>query len=257
MRGTYLTLAVLILAVTLIYVLVGDNLQFVRDYAPGLATEVLGILLTLVLVQRILERRQEEDRARASRGGIRRAESPLRDLAELWSEMIKDSLPHAPARPPMTYQDLFSSEWTSAVDDCELSKVRYPWSGETWAESAARTISRARRQFTAILESYGVHLNTHLIEVLDDLRDDQLLTHVESLGEQLRVEREMHPDDVRMDGYTLEQAARVRPKMFRTLMKAIRLYNEAGVSELPISGLPKDFWTGDRGPFGVIQDSSE
>ena len=158
----------------------------------------------------------------------------------------------------MTYQDLFASEWTSAMDDCELSMVRYPWSGETWAESAARTISRARRQISAILESYGVHLNTHLIEVLDDLRDDQLLSHMESLGEQLRVEREMHPDDAPTDGYTLERAARVRPQMLRTLTKAMRLYNESGVGELPISGLPKDFWTSDRPvPFGVLQDGSQ
>ncbi len=255
MRGTYLTLGLLILAMTLAYVVLGDSLPFVKDYAPGLASEALGILLTLVLVQRILERRQEEDRSRASRGGVRRAESPLRDLAELWSDLIKGSLPQAPARPPMTYQDLFASEWASAVDDSELAKVRYPWSGETWAESAARTISRARRQISAILESYGVHLNTHFIEVLDELRDDQLLDHVESLGEQLVGEREIHPDDVPTDGYTLGRAARVRPKMFRTLMKAIRLYNEAAVGEVPIAEFPEDFWTSDlRVPFNVLQE---
>ncbi len=255
MRRTYVTLGLLILAVTLVYLLVGDGMPFVKDYAPGLATEALGILLTLVLVQRILERRQEEDRSRASRGGVRRAESPLRDLAELWSEVIKGSLPHAPARPPMTYEDLFASEWVSAVDSSELARVRYSWSGETWVESAARTVSRARRQISAILDSYGVHLNTHLIEALDDLRDDQLLNHVESLGEHLVAERETHPDDVPTYGYTLKSAARVRPKMFRTLVKAIRLYNESGAGDFPISGLPADFWTSDvRVPFGIFEE---
>jgi hypothetical protein len=258
MRGTYLTLGVLILSVTVLYVALGGSVEFVKDYAPGLATEALGILLTLVLVQRILERRQEEDRARASRGGVRRSESPLRDLAELWAELIKASLPAAPARPPMTFEDLLSSEWTSAVDDSDLSRVRYAWSGETWAESAARTIARARRQISAILESYGVHLNTHLIEALDDLRDDELLTQIESLGEQLRVEREMHPDDLPTDAFTLERASRARPKMLRTLMKAIRLYNESGVGEMPISGLPKDFWTSERPvSFGIFTGKPE
>lgn len=253
MRGTYLTLGLLILAMTMCYVLFGDSVQFVQDYAPSLATEALGIFLTLVLVQRILERRQEEDRSRASRGGVRRAESPLRDLAELWSELIKGTLPQAPARPPMTYQDLFASEWASAFDAAELATVRYSWSGETWAESAARTITGARRQISAILESYGVHLNTHLIEVLDDLRDDQFLDHVELLREQLISERETNPDDVPTVGYTLARVARARPKMFRTLLKAIRLYNEAGVGEFPISELPIDFWTSELpAPFNVF-----
>ena len=40
-----------------------------------------------------------------------------------------------------------------------MTRVRYGWSDETWWESSARIISRARDQISTILDLYGVHLN--------------------------------------------------------------------------------------------------
>ena len=187
MRAIYTTLAVIVALVVIAHLLLGQETGFIRDFAPGLATEVLGILLTLVFVHRILDRRAMEERARASRGGVRRAEDPLRDLSDLWTEIVRGCLERLPSHPPHTYEELFSSEWSAAIDHCDLTHVRYAWSDETWAESAARVIARARDQISGILDLYGVHLNAHFIEVLDEIRDDPFLSHVETLGEQLRV----------------------------------------------------------------------
>jgi len=239
---TYAWLAVIIVLVVTAHVLWGESVSFVRDFGPGIASEVLGIIITLIFVQRILERRQHEERARASRGGVRRAEDPLRDLAGLWAEIVKGCLERLPARPPSTYQDLFASEWSSEVDYCDMTRVRYGWSDETWAESSARVISRARDQISAILDLYGVHLNAHLIEVLDEVRDDPFLAHVETLGEQLRVGRELYPDEIDVADFVLSRTGPVRGKFLRTLMSAIELYNEAGAGGSLISELPDGLW---------------
>ncbi len=189
MRATYATLASIVALLALTYVLWGGQAGLIQDFAPELATEILGILITLVFVQRIIDRRAQDERARASRGGVRRAEDPLRDLSDLWTEIVRGCLERAPARPPGTYLTLFGPEWQGAIDDCDLTRIRYGWSDETWAESAARVISRARDQISGILDLYGVHLNAHFIEVLDQIRDDPFLGHVETLGEQLRIAR--------------------------------------------------------------------
>lgn len=230
------------------YALWGEDVAFVSDFGPGIASEVLGIIITLIFVQRILERRQQEERARASRGGVRRAEDPLRDLATLWAEIVKGCLEHLPARPPPTYQDLFASEWSAAVDYCDLTRVRYSWSDETWAESAARIISRARDQISAILDLYGVHLNAHLIEVLDEVRDDPFLAHVETLGEQIRVGRELYPEEIESADFVLSRTAAVRGKFLRTLVRAIDMYNEAGAGDAPIADLPEGLWSPGHAP---------
>ena len=131
MRATYATLGSIVAFLAITHLLWGDQPGLVRDFAPELATEVLGILITLVFVQRIIDRRAQEDRARASRGGVRRSEDPLRDLSDLWTEIVRGCLERLPARPPRTYLELFGPEWSAVIDDCDLTRVRFAWSEET------------------------------------------------------------------------------------------------------------------------------
>ena len=248
MRATYATLGSIVAFLAITHLLWGDQPGLVRDFAPELATEVLGILITLVFVQRIIDRRAQEDRARASRGGVRRSEDPLRDLSDLWTEIVRGCLERLPARPPRTYLELFGPEWSAVIDDCDLTRVRFAWSEETWAESAARVISRARDQISGILDLYGVHLNAHFIEVLDEIRDDPFLAHVETLGEQLRIARELFPDEIEPEDYAINRTSAVRSDFIGTLSQTIRLYNETALGDVPISELPEGFWSPDRSP---------
>ena len=248
MKATYTALGSIVALLAIAHLFWGDQPGLVRDFAPELATEVLGILITLVFVQRIIDRRAQEDRARASRGGVRRSEDPLRDLSDLWTEIVRGCLERLPARPPRTYLELFGPEWSSVIDDCDLTQVRYTWSEETWAESAARVISRARDQISSILDLYGVHLNTHFIEVLDEIRDDPFLAHVETLGEQLRIARELFTDEIEPEDYAINRTSAVRSDFMETLSQTIRLYNETALGDVPISELPEGFWTSDRSP---------
>ena len=248
MRATYATLGSIVVFLAIAHLLWGDQPGLVRDFAPELATEVLGILITLVFVQRIIDRRAQEDRTRASRGGVRRSEDPLRDLSDLWTEIVRGCLERPPARPPRTYLELFVPEWSAVIDDCDLTRVRFAWSEETWAESAARVISRARDQISGILDVYGVHLNAHFIEVLDEIRDDPFLAHVETLGEQLRIARELFPDEIEPEDYAINRTSAVRSDFIGTLSQTIRLYNETALGDVPISELPEGFWSPDRSP---------
>ncbi len=250
MKRTYGLLAAIVLFASLVYVVWGSEFDFVGDFAPGLATEVLGILLTLFFVQRILDRRQLKDRARASRGGIRRAETPLRDMAELWAGIIGAALPQAPARPPATYHALFNSEWAGWVDRSDLTAVRYAWSDETWLESAARVIRLSRRRITEILEVYSIHLDVSFIEVLDELRDDPYLAQIEALGEQVRVGRTEPEFEPSAEDFALTRTGPERARMMRTLLRGLELYNATGLGDDPIDRVPSGMWREGRPTTG-------
>lgn len=247
MKATYAVLALIVLAASLVYAQWGAEITFVNDFAPGLATEVFGILLTLFFVRRILDRRQARDRARASRGGIRRAQAPLRDLAELWAGVIRASLPQAPARPPRTYATLFQSEWAGWVDQSDLTQVRFAWSGETWLESAARVIRLSRRRVSEILEVYAVHLDVDLIESLDELRDNPFLAMTETFGEQLRLSRNQPELEPNLEEFSFGRTGPERAEMLRTLLLAIENYNASGLGDEPIDRLPDGFWGSTQG----------
>ena len=146
MRATYATLGSIVAFLAFAHLLWGDQPGLVRDFAPELATEVLGILITLVFVQRIIERR---------------------------------------------------------------------------------------------------------------VRDDPFLAHVETLGEQLRIARELFPDEIEPEDYAINRTSAVRSDFMGTLSQAIRLYNEATLGDVPISKLPEGFWSPDRSPApGTLRPGS-
>jgi len=77
----------------------------------------------------------------------------------------------------------------------------------------------------------------HFIEVLDDVRDDAFLAHVETLGEQLRMGRALYPDEIDPKDFVLSRTGPVRGNFLRTLVNAINLYNETGVGGTPLSDI--------------------
>ena len=83
MKATYTALGSIVTLLAIAHLFWGDQPGLVRDFAPELATEVLGILITLVFVQRIIDRRAQEDRARfpwrceAIGGPVERSLRPL------------------------------------------------------------------------------------------------------------------------------------------------------------------------------------
>ena len=57
MRATYGALGSIVAILATAHLFWGDQPGLIRDFTPELATEVLGILITLVFVQRIIDRR--------------------------------------------------------------------------------------------------------------------------------------------------------------------------------------------------------
>jgi hypothetical protein len=82
-KATYTALGSIVALLAIAHLFWGDQPGLVRDFAPELATEVLGILITLVFVRRIIDRRAQEDRARfpwrceAIGGPVERSLRPL------------------------------------------------------------------------------------------------------------------------------------------------------------------------------------
>lgn len=72
---------------------------------------------------------------------------------------------------------------------------------------------------------------------VDDVRDDAFLAHVETLGEQLRMGRELYPDEIDPKDFVLSRTGSVRGNFLRTLVNAINLCNEAGVGGTPLADM--------------------
>ena len=79
--------------------------RVIELFAANLAAEVLGLIVTLVLVQRFLDRQERALRLRGSLGALRKSGRALTTMVDTWAELIKAGVERAPESRPPAPQD--------------------------------------------------------------------------------------------------------------------------------------------------------
>lgn len=158
-------------AVTLLFE--GD--PTVERFGPNLATEILGIIITLAFVQRLLEREERARKLRVAVGALRKARGALSSLLATWAEMVKGGLDGRRTEYPRTAHQLFAPYYTE-----ELARLD-PLRGE-WLPRAALRVEGARRALQEVIITYGATLDADYLEVLAELVDDPFAALVVELS---------------------------------------------------------------------------
>ncbi|NIV22027.1 MAG: hypothetical protein GWN54_16180, partial [Gammaproteobacteria bacterium] len=110
----------------------------VERLAPGFATELMGILVTLVFVQRFLERQERTRRLRTSVGALRRGARALTEMATVWGGLVKGAARADFDRRPDSLDDLFAPHWTDSLDEIDAAAL-----GETAGRDGAAFLDTA------------------------------------------------------------------------------------------------------------------
>lgn len=218
MRVVYLVIGTVILA-SVILSIISDH-PWVERFAPGVATDSFGILLTLVFVHRFLERQERSRRLRGSIGALRRGSRALLDMVEAWAELVKGSLPRVPADPIHNYLDLFALHLVENVTyaDPHCMRMHAGADPEAWVAWTARRAEAARESLNQIIVSYSASLDPSYVEAIDEIVDDgflKMFAEMSAAGMDARTWR------VRMNA-----ARAARETFFARLVSAIRLHNE-------------------------------
>lgn len=143
------------------------DVRVVDLFAANLTAEILGLLVTLVLVQRYLERQERAQRLRGSMGGVRRAGRALEVMASAWAELVKGAAARVPEPRPAGLAELFAEDMTSALAhlDPEAESVH----------GTAAALREARATLRGVISTYGAGLDPIYLAAIDDLADDAFL----------------------------------------------------------------------------------
>lgn len=193
--------------------------EVVQRFGPGLATETLGILLTLVFVQRFLERQDRVRRLRSSLGALRRGSRALSRLLEVWSMVVKGGLRHPPRYPPDSLLELLEPHYTQAIGDIDPAAPRGEGGGPDWGVWTAQELRGVRGALREVIRVYGTSLDAEYVEALDALLDDEFFDLFLELAE------------ARQDGDAewqvgVRQIAGAREGHFRRLLAVVELHNQ-------------------------------
>ena len=163
-NAIYLLLGLTLALAVLISVRYGDQ-PLVERFAPNVATEMLGIIVTLMFVQRLLERQDRARKLRAAVGALRKGRAALDQLISAWASLVKGGLDPRRTEYPRTVEQLFAPHYTEAL--ALLDPARGPWLAETAAE-----LERARHVLHEVMLIYGPTLDPDYLEGLAEVVDD-------------------------------------------------------------------------------------
>lgn len=219
MRVVYIIIGTIILASVIASSFFYD-IWWVERFAPGVATDSFGILLTLVFVHRFLERQERSRRLRGSIGALRRGSRALLDMAEAWAELVKGTLPRVPGDPIHTYLDLFALHLVENVTyaDPHSTRMEDGADPQPWVQYMAFRVERARQALNEVIVSYSASLDPGYVEAIDEIVDDGFLRMFDQMAS---AEIDARTWRVRMNA-----ARAARETFFARLVAAIRLHNE-------------------------------
>jgi hypothetical protein len=163
-NGIYLALIAMVGVAVVVTIRYGDH-PVVERFGPNVATEILGIIVTLAFVQRLLERQDRARKLRAAVGALRKGRVALDRLTTTWGELVKGGLDPRRTEYPRTVGQLFAPHYTE-----ELALLD-PAAG-SWLSEAAREVEAARHILHEAMLIYGPTLDPDYLEAIAEVVDD-------------------------------------------------------------------------------------
>lgn len=176
-----LSILVILLLCLHIFVFHTNNI-WVNSYFPNLITTIVGIIVAVVLVDRLLEREQNARNKKYQDVALKKLSKPIRDISMLFFNLIKASMnpetEHGSL--PATYEELFSSPLIQELSMIDLSKKAPIVPQRTWHLWVTQSIEESFKTIQQIVDSYVVFLSPELVQDLHELETDTFMFMLKS-----------------------------------------------------------------------------
>lgn len=163
-NGVYLVLGLVVAVAVVVTVRYGDH-PVVERFGPNLATEILGIIVTLAFVQRLLERQDRARKLRAAVGALRKGRVALTQLTGAWAALVKAGLDPRRTEYPRRIRQLFAPHYTEELALLDPSR-------SAWLAEAAEEVEQARHTLHEMMLIYGPTLDPDYLEAIAEVVDD-------------------------------------------------------------------------------------
>jgi hypothetical protein len=172
-----------LLAASIAGYVIGGNLaiKWLQDYSLNGGTTVLGIVLTVVLIDAVIQRNQDRDRNRVRRVAFLQMRIPLLNHLHLLNDMYKAATPVAPSDRPLDIGSLFNQRYFSEVAFLDFAKpapvsspVPLQWFDYVRMESAKFRVALAQT-----VDRYAVFLDGQSVELMETLINSFFLSFLE------------------------------------------------------------------------------
>lgn len=255
---SYIVLAIVLFGAAIAYFFASrSEIEWLKDLSLNLGTEVVGILLTVILIDSVIRGNELEERKRVNTVAFQQLRIPLVHQLQMLHGMYKAAATHPPEKKPVAASELFTDSYFVQLAFLDFSKPAPVVSHVPiqWMDYLNMEAEKFKSALSRTLEKYSIFLDVDTIEILEDLLASSFLSVICQLStlRDLDKNRNINRSFNVFSGQGMTELARAYTESFT---KLIEVHN-SNVSQEKRIHLDEGYWRNDIAPqFGSARISS-
>lgn len=211
---------------------------WVDDLMPNLATEVFGILVTVLIIDRALELRRLARNRELAVIASRKLLRSVTHIGSCFAEMIHASLWPTDEQRPSSLISVLTGQNAGYLVRLDLSRSAHVVPEVAWVDWAADVLASEKERLGQLVRSYLAYLPTQVVAAMEAIEDDTVVSFLPRF-------REMYPRFAKesKEPFVLGDSWRgYVDELFTKLVDAIECTARIADEQLP--QLPDGWWEG-------------
>ena len=232
------------------------RIEWVAPFASNLAAGFLGSFLTVLLIDRALERERRTQNERIQKVAFAQVRPAILRHLIVLSDWYKAAIPQPPAKQPTKFEELFNEDYFREIQYLDFSKFG-PRTAETWLAFTRQEFDSLRVEIRLMIDKYAFFLDADALELLEGISNSVIINAVINLAQVDLIARDRAGNINRRYNVLGEESfIREVREHIRKLNSFISLFNSKASDPLDLASL--GLWRTDVSPgFGSARVSPD
>lgn len=171
---SYLSIIIILGVATIVYFIFNNG--ELKSFTLNLITEIIGILVTILLIDRALRSKEKREKDKIIKSAFVQFKRPAKNVLNLLVKIYKATCESKPEKLTTNYKDLFSTNLffeTIQYLDFKLEAPVVP--KQQWSQYIYNEVTNFKKEIDKILDKYVFVFDSHIIEELESLNNSSIL----------------------------------------------------------------------------------
>lgn len=175
---SYSILFILLIICFVVYFTNPFGINWLKEFSLNLATQVIGILLVVFLIDRVISINQENERKKRQVIALQQLQIPLRRHFILLFNIFKSSIQVKPDKNYKHVSDLFDDTYFVQIAFFDFSKPAPVIPLDAWFNYLSRECSQFREALNRTIEKYSLYVESDIIDLMEETINSSFISFI-------------------------------------------------------------------------------
>ena len=178
LRNSYILLILLAFFLLLLYLKNPGTTHWLQDFTLNLMTEIIGILLVVILIDRVININQENERKKLQEIAFQQLRIPLLHHFTLLFNIFKSSVLEKPKKNYIEVSDLFDDIYFDQITYFDFSKPAPIFPQTDWSNHLSNKSREFKNDLNRTVEKYSLYLESDIIDLIEEIINSSFISFI-------------------------------------------------------------------------------